>query len=103
MVAWSGHSPLTLYSLLNINAQFYLLQHGVGPKLLEDSGVRDTEDPVDDMNDSVCGSDIRGDYCRVHAATFHGHSLVSARSLDHVEVQLLPVRCRGHLQETNES
>lgn len=80
-----------------------LLEHRVGPELVEHGGIRHPEKPVDYVNNSIGGGDVGGDDGGVHTAALHGDGLISGGSLHHVEVELLPVGGGRHLQEFERS
>lgn len=75
-----------------------LLEHWIGPEFVEHGGVGYPEKPVDYVDNPIGGGDVGGDDGGVHAATFHGDSLILSRSLHHVEVELLLVSGGWHLQ-----
>lgn len=74
----------------------YIPQHGIGADFLQNSGVRHSQNSIDDVNDSILGGQIRLDNGGVDATTFHRHGSVVADS-EHVEVEILAFDQRWYL------
>lgn len=64
-----------------------LLESRIGLELVEDSSVGHTEDPVDDVDDSISRADVGRDDCRVDSTALYRHGIVTGWTLHNVEVQ----------------
>lgn len=64
-----------------------LLQHWISFQFLQHGGERTAQDPIDDMNVSVGGHQIRLNDCGIDATTFHSNGLVIVMAGHHVKVK----------------
>lgn len=78
--------------------KFYLLQHGIGGKLLLYSSIRNAEHVINYMYKSVGDSDIWLLDCSINASPFNSDSLIVVIIGDHIEVQEATAGQRGYLE-----
>lgn len=76
-----------------------LLQHRISPKFVQNGRVRYTQDPIDDMNNSIGRCNVCGNYCSIYAASLYGNCLISDWSLYDVEIKFLPIGGGRYLKD----